>query len=68
MRDVILLNPIMGFARRMAMGFWSIWKGQSIIINLLPIKDGNDWSRFDLGLGMDKRTNWMSGRQVIHIQ
>jgi hypothetical protein len=38
-RDVILLNPIMGFARRMAMGFWSIWKGQSIIINLLPIKD-----------------------------
>jgi hypothetical protein len=36
---MIPLNPIMGFARRMAMGFWSIWKGQPIIINLLPIKD-----------------------------
>jgi hypothetical protein len=38
-RDVILLNPIMGFACRMATGAWSIWKGQPIIINLLPIKD-----------------------------
>jgi hypothetical protein len=38
-RDVILLSPIMGFVRRMAMGFWSIWKGQPIIINLLPIKN-----------------------------
>jgi hypothetical protein len=38
-RDVILLNPIMGFARRMAMGFWSIWKRLPIIINLLPIED-----------------------------
>jgi hypothetical protein len=38
-RDVILLNPIMGFARRMSMGFWSIWKGQPMTINLLPIKD-----------------------------
>jgi hypothetical protein len=32
------LNPIMGFARRMTMEFWSIWKGQPIIINMLPIK------------------------------
>jgi hypothetical protein len=38
-RDVILLNPIIGLASRMAMGFWSIWKAQRIIINLLPIKD-----------------------------
>jgi hypothetical protein len=38
-KDVILLNPIIGFARRMATGLWSIWKGQPIIINLLPIKD-----------------------------
>jgi hypothetical protein len=36
---VILIDPVMGFARRMAMGFWLIWKGQPIIINLLPIKD-----------------------------
>jgi hypothetical protein len=38
-RDVILLSPILGFARRISMGFWSIWKGQPITINLLPIKD-----------------------------
>jgi hypothetical protein len=38
-KDVILINPILGFARRTAMGFWSIWKGQPIIINLLPIMD-----------------------------
>jgi hypothetical protein len=29
----------MGFSRRMAMGFWSSWKVQAIILNLLPIKD-----------------------------